>query len=72
MDSSQGEVEVCYNQEWRFVCDDYWTDREAEVVCKSLGFPPEGIVPSGGGAGGGNDENFVLRLKGDHSLSFQI
>ena len=30
------------------------------------------VVPSGGGAGGGNDENFVLRLRGDHSLSFQI
>ena len=54
------------------MCDDYWTDHEAEVVCKSLGFPPEGIVPSGGGTGGGNDENFVLRLKGDRSLSFQI
>ena len=32
-----GLVEV-WRSEWRSVCDDYWTDEDANVVCRELGF----------------------------------
>ena len=32
-----GRLEVHYDNEWRGVCDDYFTDEEAEIACKQLG-----------------------------------
>ena len=40
--ATTGIVEICINSEWRSVCDDYWTDEEAEVVCKQLGHSTAG------------------------------
>ena len=34
----EGLVEVCYYDEWKSVCDDDWSDEDANVVCGSLGF----------------------------------
>lgn len=40
----EGTIEVFYNNRWGTICDSDWTDNDARVACRMLGFLGEGAT----------------------------
>ena len=40
-----GTVEVCINEIWGLISDNGWDNTDSSVVCRQLGYGPQGIMP---------------------------
>ena len=40
---TSGRVELCVNGIWTSICDEHWDLKDAQVVCRQMGFSSYGI-----------------------------
>ena len=43
----EGRLEILHDGEWGTICDDYWTDTEADLACRILGYPEGSVGDTG-------------------------
>ena len=34
----EGRIEVCFYNQWGTICDSFWGNEEARVICRQLGY----------------------------------
>ena len=39
-----GRIELCVEEIWTSLCDESWDFKDAQVVCRQLGYTPYGIT----------------------------
>lgn len=44
-DPLRGRIEICMNEVWGTICDDFWDVNDTAVICRQLGFSAEGDHP---------------------------
>eukprot|EP00731_Ephydatia_muelleri_P037026 Em0380g6a len=62
--SNMGRVEICYNQTFGTICDDFWNELDAAVVCRQLNLTTTGAVAVPRSYfGAGNGQIFLDNVK---------
>lgn len=59
-----GRVEISYNGVWGTICDSYWNNNDARVVCRQLGFV-DGVAQPRGKYGGGEGPSWLYYVRCD-------
>ena len=56
----EGRVEICLNNTYGTVCDDFWDMLDASVVCKQLGYSPGAMHMSSFFGSGSENQSIFL------------
>uniref|UniRef100_A0A1X7TSS0 SRCR domain-containing protein n=1 Tax=Amphimedon queenslandica TaxID=400682 RepID=A0A1X7TSS0_AMPQE len=70
----EGRLEICYGNSWGTVCDDGWSNANAQVVCRQLGYPTTGAYYRGSAYFGQGTGSIVLddvSCDGDETSLYQ-